>query len=768
MLLKNALVALINRWRRWWEDQWLSALLLAAIIAAVAGLPWWLVAPRVELLSIDWRFRMRELLGHAPFWSPDLVIVAIDEESLRSLPVKVPTPRDYLARLIDRLDAYHPRVIAIDILLDRPTQVEADRQLANAIRRAGNVVLPYQFRNGEAQNLLSIFQRVARAVGFAEVPVDPDAVTRRMLIYHPTKGKKVLSFPAAIYEVATGRSVQELGIGPVFWVNYYNTKFLDPQACFPARNLFVDPPPPREIFEGKIVLIGATHPDTRDSYFVTPFYQSWLHPGRHFATGVHIVAQGLNTLLTRQFLWEPPHWVARLVAVLLALLTFGVLCRFSLGWGLLIALGEGLGVASLVFAAFVWGNLVLPFTLSLAAVSLGTIGAFLYHFLWARQTLRATQERMAQMERMQALAELASGIAHDVRNALSSATMAADLLLEEITDEDWRRHLIIIQQGVQDALQILNRLRLFGRQSREQEVLLPVHLNELVTTTITFTRAKWFYEPMRRGIEIKVQTELAPNLPPIMGNPTELRQVLINLIFNAVEAMPKGGTITLRTWREGAFVCLSVQDTGVGMSPEVKRRIFDPFFTTKGEKGTGLGLSICYGIITRHKGTIHVESEEGKGTTFTIQLPIAKGMAEPITELAKLPPLRVLIIDDDETVAAALAEVLRQAGHRADVANSGPHGLQLFKPGAYEVVIVDWLMPGMDGLMVAHAIREMAPSQPIVLTTAWEKQLDSGVVSVVDAVIPKPWTPRSLWEALQQAFQGQQVAEEKQLLGGDR
>jgi CheY-like chemotaxis protein len=290
--------------------------------------------------------------------------------------------------------------------------------------------------------------------------------------------------------------------------------------------------------------------------------------------------------------------------------------------------------------------------------------------------------------------------------------------------------------------------------------LMPVHLNELVTSTVTFTRAKWFYEPMKRGIEIKVETQLDPDLPPVMGNPTELRQVLVNLIFNAVEAMPKGGTLTIRTWREGNNACIAVQDTGIGMSNEVKKRIFDPFFTTKGEQGTGLGLSICYGIVTRHGGTIEVDSAVGKGTTFTIRLPIAKEMAEPLEELAHLPPLRVLVIDDDETVAAALAEVLRQAGHKVDVATSGTSGLQLFKPNAYEVVIVDWLMPGMDGLTVAQAIREMAPLQPIVLTTAWQNQLDAEAVSsIVDAVIPKPWTPRSLWEALQQAFHTQRAVQ---------
>lgn len=758
--MKSALDALREQVQRWLEDQRLRALVLTAIVAAVVGVPWWFIAPRVELLTVDLRFRVRELLGRTPLWSQDFVIVAIDEESARKLLMKVPTPRDYLAKLIDRVAAYNPRVIAIDILLDRPTDPVADKQLADVIRRAGNVVLPYQYRDGGPTTLLPIYLEAAKSVGFADVPSDPDAVVRRMLVHHPTKGKKVLSFPASIYELATGRSVHELGVGYSFLINFHSTAFLDPKACYPAQNFFTNPPPPREIFEGKIVLIGVTHPDTRDSYFVTPFYQSLVHSGRHFATGVHIVAQALNTMLTRQFLWEPPHWLVRLIALALALLTFALLSRFAPSWGFLLAIGESTVVIIVVMAAFVWTNWVLPFTPMLVAIGIGMLGALLYHFLWTRQALKAARERMAQMEKMKALSELASGVAHDVRNALSSVTMATELLLDEVTDEEWRKNLLIIQQGVQDAIDIVNRLRLFGKQTSEQELLMPINLNELVTNTVTFTRAKWFYEPMKRGVEIKVDTQLSLDLLPIMGNPTELKQVLVNLIFNAVEAMPQGGVLTIRTWREGNNACIAVRDTGIGMSKEVKRRIFDPFFTTKGEQGTGLGLSICYGIVTRHGGTIEVESELGKGTTFTIRLPIAKEVLEPLVELAHLPPLRVLVIDDDETVASALAEVLQKTGHKVDIATSGISGLQLFKPNAYEVVIVDWLMLGMDGLEVARKIRDMAPFQPIVLTTAWQSQLDVEAVSpVVDAVIPKPWTPKSLWEALRQAFHAQRMVQ---------
>lgn len=217
--------------------------------------------------------------------------------------------------------------------------------------------------------------------------------------------------------------------------------------------------------------------------------------------------------------------------------------------------------------------------------------------------------------------------------------------------------------------------------------------------------------------------------------------------------MPQGGTLTIRTFADGKDVVIAVQDTGIGISPTVKRRLFEPFFTTKGAQGTGLGLSICYGIVSRHRGTIEVESEEGKGTTFFVRLPAAPApMAMAENLLAQLPPLRILLIDDDETGSAALAEVLRRAGHKVDVALTGREGLQLYHPNGYEVVIVDWLMTGMNGLEVAKAIREIAPHQPIILTTAWQSPLGDVPKNLVDAVFAKPWTNESLFAALKQAL----------------
>lgn len=212
-------------------------------------------------------------------------------------------------------------------------------------------------------------------------------------------------------------------------------------------------------------------------------------------------------MLTRQFLWEPPHWLVRLMSIVLALLTFLLLSRFVPSKGFLVAIGESIVVAFIVTAAFVWANIVLPFTPLLIAIGVGMLGAPLPLPLDATSVESGSGKNGSDGED-EGVGRVGFRVAHDVRNALSSVTMATELLLEEVADEEWRKHLVIIQQGIQDAINIVNRLRLFGKQTREQEVLMPVHLNELVTSTITFTRAKWFYEPMKRELKSRLKRNL--------------------------------------------------------------------------------------------------------------------------------------------------------------------------------------------------------------------------------------------------------------------
>jgi CheY-like chemotaxis protein len=238
-------------------------------------------------------------------------------------------------------------------------------------------------------------------------------------------------------------------------------------------------------------------------------------------------------------------------------------------------------------------------------------------------------------------------------------------------------------------------------------------------------------------------TQLEP-VPPVAGHPAELRQVLTNLILNAVDALPKGGTITISTRPGARAIEVSVADTGVGMSEEVRRRIIEPFFSTKGPKGTGLGLAMVYGIVARHGGEVVVASREGHGSTFTIRLPIGSGRTEPGTAplaLAANAGARVLVIDDEEHVREALADMLRLTHHEVVVASQGFEGLEYFRAAPFDLVMTDLAMPGMSGWQVAQAVKAARPHVPVVLVTGWgvEVQADELQTRGVDRVMSKPF-----------------------------
>jgi CheY-like chemotaxis protein len=238
-------------------------------------------------------------------------------------------------------------------------------------------------------------------------------------------------------------------------------------------------------------------------------------------------------------------------------------------------------------------------------------------------------------------------------------------------------------------------------------------------------------------------TQLEP-VSPVDGHPAELRQVLTNLILNAVDALPRGGTITIATRAAAGAVEVSVADTGVGMSEEVRRRIFEPFFSTKGPKGTGLGLAMVYGIVARHGGEVVVLSREGHGSTFTIRLPLGSGRAEPGTAplaLAANAGARVLVIDDEEHVREALADMLRLTHHEVVVASQGFEGLEHFRAAPFDLVMTDLAMPGMSGWQVAQAVKALRPGVPVVLVTGWGVELPGEQLRAngVDRVMTKPF-----------------------------
>jgi signal transduction histidine kinase/ActR/RegA family two-component response regulator len=370
--------------------------------------------------------------------------------------------------------------------------------------------------------------------------------------------------------------------------------------------------------------------------------------------------------------------------------------------------------------------------------------------------LKATQQQALLQERLRALGQMASGIAHDFNNALSPILGYSELLLDRPQQlEDHQkvtRYLQMINTGAKDAASVVRRLREFYRNREEDEVFLAVNLNDLIEQVIMLTQPKWKDQALANGITINLNTDLQ-NVPRVSGNDAELREVLTNLVFNGVDAMPEGGTLTVRTRPEGGQVLLEVSDTGTGMTEEVRQRCLDPFFTTKRERGTGLGLAMVYGIIQRHRGTMAIESELGRGTTFIIGLPVyAEQERSGKTEDPERPSrqLRVLAVDDEPAVLEVVTEYLSGDGHTVEAARGGVEALQKFHAGWFDVVITDQGMPEMTGEQLAAMIKRTAPEKPVILLTGFgDLILASGLKpSGVDLVVSKPPTLAALREAL--------------------
>jgi PAS domain S-box-containing protein len=314
------------------------------------------------------------------------------------------------------------------------------------------------------------------------------------------------------------------------------------------------------------------------------------------------------------------------------------------------------------------------------------------------------QKRAAQADKLRALGQLASGVAHDFNNALAAILGRAQLMRRQVQSEALTRNLDIIQTAAEDAAQTVRRIQTFARQSKEKEFEM-LEAGSLLHDAMEITRTRWENEARMRGLYYDVSIE-ADEALYTSGNASELREVFVNLIVNAVDAMPFGGELRIAAKQEGDRLSLRFTDTGTGMPEEVRERIFEPFYTTKGANGTGLGLAVSYSIIERHAGQISVESEPGKGTTFEIDLPAAvpEGVAaEPEPEAARTPTLSVLVIDDEQFVRETLSDMLAALDHEVAMAASGHEALEMLAAESFDLVFTDLSMPGMDGRATARA-----------------------------------------------------------------
>jgi signal transduction histidine kinase/ActR/RegA family two-component response regulator len=367
------------------------------------------------------------------------------------------------------------------------------------------------------------------------------------------------------------------------------------------------------------------------------------------------------------------------------------------------------------------------------------------------------REKFAQMEKLSALGELASGVAHDFNNTLAGILGRAQLTLMRTQDPEVVRSLRIIVKSAQDGANTVKRIQDFARQRRDKNFE-PVAIDQLLLDTIEITRPRWKNSAEANNVQIRFESRISTNAF-IMGDESELREVLVNIIFNAVDAMPEGGLIALSAEEVGGSVSISISDTGSGMGEEVRSRIFDPFFTTKGKAGLGLGLAVSYGIVSRHDGNIDVESEVGRGTTFRITLPKVEAESaalhaaqdapeSPATLPYRARRLRILVVDDEAPLREILGEMLEREGHEVRLAEGGRRALELFDAESFDAVFTDVGMPGMNGWELARSIRARDGRIPMAVITGWgnavaaQEQSEAGI----NWVVTKPFTAARISE----------------------
>ena len=370
--------------------------------------------------------------------------------------------------------------------------------------------------------------------------------------------------------------------------------------------------------------------------------------------------------------------------------------------------------------------------------------------------LRATQQQIIERERMHALGRMANGIAHDFNNALSPILGFSELLMlkpEMRADANKvKSYLEMIHSSAKESAEVVSRLREFYRYRDEAEVFTPIVVNDLVQQVVSFTQPRWKDQALAAGQNIEIRTELG-NVPTVAGNEAELREALVNLIFNAVDAIPRRGTITISTQVQGRWLTITVTDDGVGMSEEVKARCLEPFFTTKGDHGTGLGLGSVYGIVRRHDGEIDIRSEPGRGTSICLSLPLERGEKAP--PAPKLPArvsgaLRILVVEDEPLVREVISVYLSEDHHEITTAVNGRDGLQKFREGKFDVVLTDRAMPEMNGDQLAAEIKRLKPDQPLILLTGFGDLMTGAGEQPegVDMVVSKPFTLDTLRGAI--------------------
>ncbi|HLF49483.1 MAG TPA: response regulator [Methylomirabilota bacterium] len=376
---------------------------------------------------------------------------------------------------------------------------------------------------------------------------------------------------------------------------------------------------------------------------------------------------------------------------------------------------------------------------------------------WARdlgRRLADSRGGLGRTDELRALGETVGGLAHNFNNSLAAILAYTELMIRETQGDGARRRLSLIRDVALEASATVRRLQEFV-SSQPQTAFGPVGLPAIIAEALEMTAPRWRDEAQRRGIVITITQDMEA-LPPVEGNAFELRDALVRLIQNAVDAMPQGGTLGIRAAsEESGWVVVEVRDTGVGMSPEVRRRIADRARTLTPGREPGHGLDQVSDIVERHGGTLTIESERGKGAMVRMRLHASRFQIIPPSESAverSISPeqaARVLLVDDDPRLVTVLSDMMRGEGHAVTTATNGDEALAIFDPKGHDVVITDLGMPKMNGWEVAERIKARSPDTAVFILTGWGEGVAAHEsMQFVDRVIAKPVSADALLDQL--------------------
>ncbi|MEX2221081.1 MAG: ATP-binding protein [Candidatus Rokuibacteriota bacterium] len=366
-----------------------------------------------------------------------------------------------------------------------------------------------------------------------------------------------------------------------------------------------------------------------------------------------------------------------------------------------------------------------------------------------------------QVERLRALGEMAAGVAHDFNNLLAVVMLRTELLLARGQAPAVAESLTMIRQAAHDGAQTVRRIQEFTR-TRSTRPFGRVDMQRVLQEVVELARPRWRDQAQSRGVTYDVRVE-GGKVPLVAGTAEELREGLLNLLNNALEAMPAGGRFSFRAALDGNHVVIQAADSGCGMSEETRRRVFEPFFTTKGAQGNGLGLAVVWGIMARHGGEIAVDSALGQGTTFTIRLPVPAVLPadQDAGDASRLPHgKRVLVVEDNLEILRSLGDLLREAGCQVIEAPNGQTALDRIEKDAVDLVLTDLAMPGISGWEVASACRERFPNAPVGLITGFGDQLEPEKIERhgIQFVVAKPFSSEELLRVVASSLKGPRPA----------